>query len=126
MTRVQPSGWKIGKLFVGPFGRRNSEVLARAEADGTVVRLIDCPGRVSPTPIQQRLISTLEKTGSVSLAGLVHAVSEALYAEELRMGAGVLDIGLFGSRLFDHDVVRELRAGDGILWQINEERDAAR
>jgi hypothetical protein len=126
MTRVQPSGWKIGKLFIGPLGRGNSEVAARTKADGTVVRLIDSPRRVSPTPIQQRLITTLEKTGAVSFASLVHAVSEDLYAEELRMGAALLDIGLFGSRLFHNDVIQELRAGDEILWQINKERDVAR
>jgi hypothetical protein len=72
------------------------------------------------------LITTLEKTGAVSFASLVHAVSEDLYAEELRMGAALLDIGLFGSRLFHNDVIQELRAGDEILWQINKERDVAR
>jgi hypothetical protein len=45
-----------------------------------------------------------------------------LYREELRNGASVLDIGLFGSRFFTRDVVRELKAGDGILWEIREER----
>jgi hypothetical protein len=50
----------------------------------------------------------------------VNAVSADLYAEELRTGAGALDIGLFGSRLFSGDVIRELKAGDGILWKIGE------
>jgi hypothetical protein len=31
-----------------------------------------------------------------------------------------LDIGLFGSRLFNGDVIRELKAGDGVLWKIEE------
>jgi len=63
------------------------------------------------------------KAGPVSLAKLVKRVAEDLYTEELRKGAGVLDIGLFGGRLFNRDVVRELNAGDGFLWKIEEERD---
>lgn len=37
-------------------------------------------------------------------------------------GAAVLDIGLFGDRLFNRDIIQELRAGDGIFWEIKAER----
>ena len=87
-----------------------------------VVRLIDFPRRLPGTPIEQRVISTLKQAGSVSFENLVKTVAGEIYAEELRKGAGVLDIGLFGSRLFNSDVVRELEAGDGTLWEIKQER----
>jgi len=73
------------------------------------------------TPIEQRVISTLKETGPVSFAKLVKTVAGEVYAEELRKGSGVLDIGLFGSRLFNSDVVRELQAADGVLWEIKHE-----
>ena len=83
---------------------------------------IDSPQRLPATPIEHRLISALKKVGVISFEKLVKTVAADLYAEELRKGAGVLDIGLFGSRLFNDDVVRELNAGDGILWEIKSER----
>ena len=126
MTSVQPSGRKIGKLFMGPFSRGNSEVAVRAKADGTVVRLIDSPRRVLATPMEQRLISTLKGTGSVSFASFVHAVSEDLFAEELRMGAGLLDIGLFGGRCSTMTLFKSFGPGDGILWQIESKGQVAR
>jgi hypothetical protein len=57
----------------------------------------------------------------ISFDKLVKIVAADLYAEELRKGAGVLDIGLFGSRLFNNDIVRELEARDGVLWKIKRE-----
>jgi hypothetical protein len=50
----------------------------------------------------------------------VNEIAAELYTDELRNGAGVLDLGLFGSRLFSGDVMRELKAGDGILWEIEQ------
>jgi len=119
MTELQRPGWKMGRLFQGLSSQTDTEDAVRAKA-GAVVRLVDSPRRAPATPIEQRLISTLGETGSVSFARLVNAVSADLYAEELRTGAGALDIGLFGSRLFNGDVIRELKAGDGILWKIGE------
>jgi hypothetical protein len=120
MTELQRPGWKMGRLFQGLSSQTDAEGAVSAKADAAVVRLIDSPRRAPATPIEQRLISTLRETGSVSFARLVNAVSADLYAEELRTGAGALDIGLFGSRLFNGDVIRELKAGDGILWKIGE------
>jgi hypothetical protein len=123
VTSVQPSGWKIGKLFTGPFSRTISEA-AQIEMDKTVVQLIESPLQAAATPLQRRLIFTLQAIGGGSFTGLVQAVADDLYAEELRMGAGVLDIGLFGRGLYHQDVIRELWAGDGTLWQISKERKA--
>ena len=120
MTVLQRSGWKMARLFHGLSSQTDTESAVSAKTDAAVVRLIDPPRRLPESPIEQRLISTLGETGSVSFARLVDAVSADLYAEELRTGAGALDIGLFGSRLFNGDVIRELKAGDGILWKIKE------
>ena len=110
----------MGRLFQGLSSQTDTEGSVSAKTDAVAVRLIDSPRRVPATPIEQRLISTLRETESISFATLVNAVSADLYAEELRTGAGALDIGLFGSRLFNGDVIRELKAGDGILWKIGE------
>lgn len=110
----------MGRLFQGVSSQTDTEGPVSGKTDAAVVRLIDSPRRVPATPIEQRLISTLRETESISFATLVNAVSADLYAEELRTGAGALDIGLFGSRLFNGDVIRELKAGDGILWKIGE------
>jgi hypothetical protein len=84
---------------------------------------MDMPQRPPVTAFEQRVISKLTETGPVSLTNLVKTVAGEVYAEELRRGSGVLDIGLFGSRLFSSDVVRELEGGDGVLWEIIRERE---
>jgi hypothetical protein len=70
-------------------------------------------------------MSRLQEIGTASFSSLVNAVAADLYTDELRNGAGVLDIGLLGSRLFAGDVVQELKARDGILWEIKAAPDAA-
>jgi hypothetical protein len=119
MIGLQRSGWKIRTLFQGALSRPNADAV-KAGADAVVVRLIGAPRRMPQTPIEQRLVVTLEKSGPVLFARLVKTVAADLYAEELRKGAGLLDIGLFGDRLFNGDIVRELRAGNGILWEMRE------
>jgi hypothetical protein len=99
----------------------------RREASGVslsaaVVQLVDSPRRLPATPIEQRLSSALKETGPISLASLVKRVAAELYSDELRQGAGILDIGLIGDRLFNRDIVRELNAGNGILWEIKQQR----
>jgi hypothetical protein len=86
-----------------------------------VVQLIDSPRRLPATPIEQRLWSALKETGPISLASLVKRVAAELYSDELCQGAGVLDIGLIGDRLFNRDIIRELNAGNGILWEIKQQ-----
>jgi hypothetical protein len=111
------------KLFAGSLSRSDWAGPFKVKADVPVVRLMDSPRRLPGTPLEQRVISTLKETGPVSFANLVKTVAGEVYAEELRKGSGVLDIGLFGSRLFNSDVVRELKAGDGVLWEIKHERE---
>jgi hypothetical protein len=118
MTGLQPSRWKMRKLFAGSLSPSNWAGPFKVKMEGEVVRLIDSPHRLPATPIEHRLTSALTKVGVISFEKLVKTVAAHLYAEELRKGAGVLDIGLFGSQLFNDDVVRELKAADGILWEI--------
>jgi hypothetical protein len=119
MTGLQPSAWKIPKFFSGRSGRSISAGVVAADLTNSVVRLVDAPLRSPETPIEHRLIAALKKTvGALSFATLVKTVAAELYDEELRKGAAVLDIGLFGNRLFSRDIVRELTAGEGILWVI--------
>ena len=101
---------------------RSKRGLFKVETDLPVVRLMDAPQRLPVTAVEQRVISKLTETGPVSLANLVKAVAGEVYAEELRKGSGVLDIGVFGSRLFSGDVVQGLEGGDGVLWEIIHQR----
>src|SRR5262245_2244207 len=110
------------KLFVGSLSRTNWVGSVGAMAEERIVRLIDSPHRPPATPLEHRVISTLKRADAVSFGDLVKAVADELYAEELHKGSGVLDIGLFGSSLFNSDVVRELQAADGILWEIRNDR----
>src|SRR5262245_66507335 len=110
MTGLQPSRWKMGKLFAGSLLRSNWAGPFKAETGEKMVQLIDSPHRLPATPLEHRVVSTLKSAGAVSFENLVKTVADELYAEELHEGSGVLDIGLFGGRLFDSDVVRELRA----------------
>jgi hypothetical protein len=109
-------------LFPASLGHTKFNDAFKPAADVAIVRLIDSPLRLPATPIEQRLLAKL-KAGSVSFENLVQIVAADLYKEELRKGAGVLDIGLFGGRLFNSDIVRELKAADGILWKIYQERE---
>jgi hypothetical protein len=122
MTGFESVRWKIRKLFPGLRSRLNSDSAVRAKAYTAIVELLAVPRRLPTTPVEQRLIATLKQAGPVSFPRLVNRVAADLYIEELGKGAGVLDIGLFGDRLFNRDVVRELEAGDGILWEIKQER----
>ncbi len=83
-----------------------------------IVRLIEPLPRPIITPIERLAVSSLKQEGAIPFQLLVEHVAFDLYREELRNGAWVLDIGLFGSRLFAPDVVREIEAGNGILWEI--------
>ena len=86
------------------------------------VRLLEPVQRLPITPVERLAIRRLKGTGSMPFNQLVALVAKDLYHEELRAGAGVLDIGLFGSGLFTRDVTRDLKAGDGILWKIKQEK----
>ena len=85
---------------------------------GFIVRPIEPPGRATVTPIERLAVSNLRREGVISLQLLVERVATELYHEELRKGAWALDIGLFGSKLFIADVMSEIKARNGTLWQI--------
>jgi hypothetical protein len=110
------------KLFAGSLNRSHWVGPFKAKADTPVVRLMDLPRRLPGTAVERRVISTLKEAGPVSFAKLVTTIAGEVYAEELRKGSGVLDIGLFGSRLFNSDVIRELEEGNGVLWEISPAR----
>jgi hypothetical protein len=122
MTGFEAARRKMQKLF-RPSSVRAFDGAFKPAADVPIVRLIDFPRRLPATPVEQRVLATLKKAGAVSLEKLVKNVAGELYTEELRKGAGVLDIGLFGGRLFNNDIVRELKAADGILWEIYQEQE---
>jgi len=113
------------KLLPGSSSRSRSGRSVSVDGNAGIVRLIDSPRRSPATQIEWQLISALKKVGSVPSANLVKTVAADLYAAELRKGAAVLDIGLFGERLFTRDILRELQAGDGILWDIKREKELA-
>jgi hypothetical protein len=103
--------------------RSGTDILLGPELALAVVGLLNHPRGVPQSPIQQALLRALKETSSVSLPVLVKRVVGELYRDELRQGAAALDIGLFGDRLFNRDVVRELEAGNGILWEIISQRE---
>ena len=123
MTKLEAAGWRIRQLFPGVLSGRRTDRDVAPEAGSAVVRLLDSPRRTPQTPIQQALVAVLKEAGSSSLAVLLKRVSGELSRDELRKGAAVLDIGLFGDRLFNRDVVEELRAGNGIFWEIKSQRE---
>ena len=81
------------------------------------VQLLD--NSISPaTRVERATLRVLKETGETPLERLVDRVADELYREELRDGAWLVDLGLFGSRLFVPDVLRSLKAHNGRLWQI--------
>jgi hypothetical protein len=93
-----------------------------SSSENAIVCLVQ-GSRRPETRVEQLAVSLLASKGVIPLDTLAERVASELYREELRNGASVLDIGLFGSRFFTRDVVRELKAGNGILWEIKEERE---
>jgi hypothetical protein len=124
MTRSEPIRGKMRRFFHGSLSQRKSAHFNSVKTDRAVVRLIAAPRREPMTPIEQRLITMLKNVGPIPFATLVKTAAKDLYIEELRQGAGVLDIGLFGNGLFNRDLVRELMSGDGVLWEIKQERES--
>ena len=118
MSRLQRSESKMRKLLPAFLSPTKLGGAFKGEADATIVRLSDSPPRPPETPIEERLVSTLKAAGAISVVSLVERVAAELYADELRKGAGVLDIGLIGDRLFHRDIIRELNAANGILWEM--------
>ena len=81
------------------------------------VRLLEA-GRPPMTPVERLAVSRLKREGAMPLPALAELVARDLYADALRHGAWVMDIGVFGRDAFVPDVARELEAANGILWEI--------
>jgi hypothetical protein len=115
-------------MVVGAAGYLHLGVDRYPSVDMPTVRISTRLPGASPAEVEsliaQRIAAALDKAGSLSFETLVKTVAEELYQQELRNGAAVLDIGLFGSRLFFPEVLGELRAGDGIYWEIKKVREA--
>lgn len=91
------------------------------ESGQPLVRLLDPSSRPPVTPIERLTVTALKHQGPTLFSELVRRVVREVYFDEIRKGASVVDIGLFGSTLYTRDVTRELKAGDGVLWEINQE-----
>ena len=82
------------------------------------VRLVQPAPQPPATLIERTVVSTLKREAEMAFGPLVERVAAELYSAELRGGAWMVDLGLFGRSLFVPDVVRELEAGNEILWEI--------
>jgi len=111
---LKSTAWQLWKIFPSTTVWQEREHEARLS-----VRLIQPERRAPRTPIETQIVSILASEGATSYESLVQRLADELYRKELLQGGGTLDIGLFGSRLFDRDVVAVLKSADGILWEIN-------
>jgi len=115
----------MARVFRRGERRARAFALHRAEADprhldrrDRNVRLVEPASRPPLTPFERLVVATLTLEGVMRFGTLVERVALDLYLDELRHGAWILDIGLFGRSLFGREVARDLKAGDGILWAI--------
>jgi len=121
----------IARVFRRGERRPWALALHRAEADprhldrrDRNVRLVEPAPRLPLTPFERLVVATLTREGAMRFSTLVELVALDFYLDELRHGAWILDIGVFGSKLFIPEVARELKAGDGVLWEIKAEERA--
>lgn len=104
-------------------GRRFEEVPKTKGPERLTIGLLEAP-RPPVAPVERLVVGFLRREGRTSLKKLVEHVTRELYSQEIRRGAWVVDIGFFGRGLFARDVNRELKAGDGILWEIKSEKES--
>lgn len=104
-------------------GRRFEEVPKTKGLERLTIGLLEA-AQPPAAPVERLVVEFLRREGRTSLEKLVEHVTRELYSEEIRRGAWALDIGFFGSRLFARDVNRELKAGEGILWEIKSEKES--
>ena len=97
--------------------RRSEDVSKNKALHGLTLRLI-APVRPAATQVERLAVEILKREGRTSLKRLVADVAREVYSDEVRRGAWVLDIGLYGPGLFVAEVVGELNAANGILWKI--------
>jgi hypothetical protein len=80
------------------------------------VRLMQSGGRRPADSVEQMIRNFLCQEGPKDVAKVVKRVAMRIYQDELRQGARLLDIGLFGAKLFEPEVAKALRSGMGVLW----------
>ena len=119
MIRLQHSRWQTPQFFDRLSFRAKSPDPAMSEPGERVVRAIIPPVRAGENEIELKLIAALQSDGAASFGQLVQRISRDLFDEELRRGAAAVDIGIFGSRLFEPEVAQTLSAGAGTLWEID-------
>jgi hypothetical protein len=100
------------------FRRANTQGLGNEPSHDLIVRLIEPVDRPVVTPIEKLTLSNLRRERVIPFRLLVERVATELYQAELSKGAWILDIGLLGSKLFVPDVIDEIEARNGTLWQI--------
>ena len=82
------------------------------------VSRLELPKRRAATQGEIAIIELLSTQPELALGQAVDIVAEALFREESRAGAWAVDLGLFGSRLFQSEARRILQNGDGELWRV--------
>jgi hypothetical protein len=112
-SESSPSGRQSWKSF-GESWLGRGELPARSCA----ASLMQPTSRAPQTAVESAIVAVLRGQGAVAYERLIRQVADRLYEEELRRGASALDIGLFGSRLFDREVAAAIEAGTGALWEL--------
>jgi hypothetical protein len=87
------------------------------------VRLLEPAVAASIGAVEQTTLGMLKEEGEAPLDALAERVASELYREELRQGGWVVDLGLVGSELFIPEIIRSLKARDGVLWRIITDSD---
>jgi hypothetical protein len=133
MNDLRPRRWKLGAPLVACFASLAlpTRFGRRLRATGTrlnpkllrAVRRIRDPLRSPRSTAEHSALGLLQGKDAMPFDTLVERVARELYADELRHGGSVLDVGLLGPTLFVPDVAREIQAADGILWQIEPSTD---
>lgn len=79
------------------------------------VRLLSAPLRSPANDVEEFAVSLIARTAALSYRKSVARLAEYLYQKEMGAGAWAVDIGLFGSALFNGDAMRIWEAGRGDL-----------
>jgi hypothetical protein len=110
-VRSWKSKWRKGTMVgKGPKGETEG-------VEGLTIRLLEA-SRPPVRSVERLAVEILKREGRTSFTDLVEHIARELYFDELRHGASVLDIGLYGPDLCVPNVASELKLGDGILWKI--------
>lgn len=87
---------------------------------GLLVQPLDPACRNPLSATEELTVKRLKQKGAAPFPEMIDYIARQLFFDEVRRGGALLDIGLFGLNLFRPQAVSELKAGDGILWKIEE------